>query len=79
LSRHHERQEYVRQLAAAGAVIYRNNYIDVSAIQRSTQQDTLNSILQICYNAGKCDAVICRYATMQVSVTSYSADMLQCR
>jgi hypothetical protein len=35
LSRHHDRQEYVRQLAAAGAVIYRNNDIGVSDIQRS--------------------------------------------
>jgi hypothetical protein len=30
---HHDRQEDVRQLAAAGAVIYRNNDIGVSALQ----------------------------------------------
>jgi hypothetical protein len=33
LCRHHDRQEHVRQLAAAGVVIYGNNDIAVSALQ----------------------------------------------
>jgi len=34
--------------------------------------------MQLCYNAGKCDSLPCRYAKMHISVTPYCAHMLQC-
>jgi len=80
LCRHHDRQEYGRKLAAAGAVIYRNNEIGVRALQscKYTTSYVEKNILQICYYTGKRDIIFCGYGTIQISVT-YSADMVQYR